>query len=85
MSSIQVAATEGSTIHPVFHVSLLKKKVGNNAVVSSSLPKVDEFKRVEVNPVAILDRKIMKKGNRVVVMRLIQWSKLFKENATQED
>jgi hypothetical protein len=64
---------------------LLKKKVGNNAVVSSSLPKVDEFKRVEVNPVAILDRKVMKKGNRVVVMRLIQWSKLFKENATQED
>jgi hypothetical protein len=46
---------------------------------------VDEFKRVEVNPVAILDRKVMKKGNRVVVMRLIQWSKLFKENATQED
>jgi hypothetical protein len=64
---------------------LLKKKVGNNAVVSSSLPKVDEFKRVEDNPVAILDRKVMKKGNRVVVMRLIQWSKLFKENATQED
>jgi hypothetical protein len=59
--------------------------VGNNAVVSSSLPKVDEFKRVEVNHVAILDRKVMKKGNRVVVMRLIQWSKLFKENATQED
>jgi hypothetical protein len=59
--------------------------VGNNAVVSSSLPKVDEFKRVGVNPVAILDRKVMKKGNRVVVMRLIQWSKLFKENATQED
>lgn len=34
----------------------------NNVAVSSLLPKVDEYyKRVKVNPVAILDRKIMKK------------------------
>jgi hypothetical protein len=36
--------------------------VENNVAVSSLLPKVDEYyKRVKVNPEAILDRKIMKK------------------------
>lgn len=53
-------------MHPVFHVSLLKKKVGNNTVVSSSLPIMDYCGRV--NPVAILDRKIIKKDNQAVVI-----------------
>jgi hypothetical protein len=50
-----------STIHPVFHVSLLKRKVGSNVVVSSILPRLDEYRRVKVLLVEPLDRKIMKK------------------------
>ena len=44
-----------------FYVSLINKKVKNNATLSSLLPKVDEYRRVKVNPMAILDRKIMKR------------------------
>jgi hypothetical protein len=56
-------------MHPVFHVSLLKKKVGNNAAVSSSLLIMDYCGRVKVNPVVILDIKIIKKDNQTVVIR----------------
>lgn len=45
---------------------------------------VDEYEMVKFSPITILDKKIMKK-NRVVVMVLIQWSNLFKEDATRKD
>lgn len=50
---------KGSTIHLVFHVSLLEKKVRKvDVVVSSLLPRVDGYGRVEDCLVVILDRKI---------------------------
>ena len=46
---------------------------------------VDEYEMVKFSQIAILYKKIMKKKNRVVVMVLIQWSNLFKEDATSKD
>jgi hypothetical protein len=40
---------------------------------------------MQIVPIAILDRKIMKKDNRAVTAGLIQWSNLFPEDATWED
>ena len=76
---------EGSLIHPVFRVSLLKKKIGDTAITSSKLPMTDREGRMHIVPVAILDRKIMKKDNRAVTAGLIQWSNLYPEDATWED
>jgi hypothetical protein len=39
---------------------LLKEKVGDNVVISTFLPKVDNYGMMKVNP---LDRKVMKKDN----------------------
>jgi hypothetical protein len=75
----------GSVVHPVFHVSLLRKKVGEVAIVSQALPIVDAEGRVKVYPVTILERKLMKKGNAAVVAGLIQWSNSFPEDATWEE
>jgi hypothetical protein len=55
----------------MFYVSFLKGKVGNNVVITLQLPVTDDRERVKVKPIAILDKKPMKKGNHAVVMRLI--------------
>ena len=76
---------EGSLIHPMFHVSLLKKNIGDTTITSSKLPATDKEGRMHIMPIAILDRKIMKKDNRAVTVGLIQWSNLYPEDATWED
>jgi len=58
-------------IHPIFHVSLLKKYVGVVPSVLGSVPEVDEPGLLAAEPVAILARKLGKKGNRAVVYLLI--------------
>jgi len=40
---------------------------------------------VKVSPMAVIEMKMMKKGNKVVTIRLIQWSNKLKEDATWED
>ncbi|XP_033513828.1 uncharacterized protein [Nicotiana tomentosiformis] len=74
-----------SKVHPVFHVSLLKKKVGNMVVVQTVLPSTSEDGQFLVKPVAILQRQMVKKNNAAVVKVLVQWSNLSPEHATWEN
>jgi hypothetical protein len=55
-------------IHLVFHVSLHKKKLSENVVTSTTLTIVGGGGRAKIASVTILDRKLMKKGNKVEVM-----------------
>jgi hypothetical protein len=77
----------GSLIHPVFHVSQFKKKkrLGPAVPVNNSLPLVGTNGQVKLEPVAILDRRIVKKNNQVGVEIPVQWSNLDLEDATLED
>jgi len=50
-----------SQIHPVFHVSQLRKQVGPKPV-QSTLPDVDDQGMLMAEPVVMLDRKLAKKG-----------------------
>ena len=85
MVAYELKLPEGSLIHPVFHVSLLKKKVGDATIVLGKLPVSDKEGRMRIMPVAILDRKLMKRGNGAATAVLVQWSNLFPEDATWED
>lgn len=71
-----------SSIHPVFHVSLLKKVVGTPS--HPMLPFPSDVQSVQV-PELVLDRRLKTKDNRVVSQLLIKWSHLPPELATWED
>lgn len=72
-------------VHPVFHVSQLKKKVGLHDQTTSTLPPFDEKGQHLLIPVAILEKMIVKKNNTAVGQWLIQWGHLPVEEATWED
>lgn len=76
---------DDAKIHPVFHVSLLKRKLGQNVTAQSTLPPVSPDGNLQMEPVAVLNRRMIKRQNKAVVQWLIQWSRSFPEDATWED
>lgn len=71
-------------IHPVFHVSLLKKKVGSNVVINPHLPPVIDPKNPHWYPAKVLDRMLVKRGGKASAKWLIQWMGAPVEDATWE-
>lgn len=81
----QLELPSNSKIHPVFHVSCLKRKLGATNVQQSVLPSIQEDGRMQLEPISVLDRRVVKKNNRPVVQWLIHWSNSFPEDATWEN
>lgn len=73
---------KSKSIHPVFHVSCLKKKLGAANVHQSKLSLIQEDARMQLEPFALLDRRMIKRNNRHVAQWLIHWSNTFLEYAT---
>lgn len=67
-------------IHPVFHVSLLKQAPEPPGKIIP-LP-VDS--RFRLTPVSVLDRQLVKRGNRAAMKVLVQWVGQTKQDATWE-
>lgn len=76
---------EGVKIHPVFHVSQLKKHVGPTVVPSSDLPLVDANGKIHTAPALVLQVRQIPRNNLPVVQWLIQWEGLSPEEASWED
>ena len=83
---------EGSHIHPVFHVSLLKKKLGDSNPTTVALPPttvalpptVDDGE-ILIQPEAILNTHRIKNGSRFVEESLVKWKQLPNDDATWEN
>ncbi|XP_071933155.1 uncharacterized protein [Coffea arabica] len=75
----------GSKIHPIFHVSLLKRKIGDQISPVLQLPDVNAKEHLRLEPVAVLDRRIVKKRNAAAVQRLVHWWGTDPAEATWED
>lgn len=67
-------------IHNVFHVSQLKESIGSRHNIQVTLPTVAETGILDPKPVAILERRMVKRGNNPAVMVLVQW-----ENGTAQE
>ena len=70
-----------SKIHPVFHVSMLKGKIGESTQVLQTLSEVLNHEVLSFIPQAVLDERV-KRGK---VECLIHWQWLLPTNATWED
>jgi hypothetical protein len=73
---------ESSRIHPVIHVSHLKKAIGQNYQVPTCLPSPDNVLQI---PVRILQRRLLSQGNRSITQGLVHWSSQPESMATWED
>jgi hypothetical protein len=74
-----------SRVHPVFHVSCLKKVIGDKIPVQTILPELDEEGKIILEPKAITDTRICQLRNRSISEYLIKWRKLPAEDSTWED
>ena len=74
-----------SRIHPVFHVSQLKPYTPDYTPVFSELPQVPDLVTSETEPVAIVERRMMKKGDAPVIQLQVQWSNRSPTTTTWED
>jgi hypothetical protein len=53
----QLALPSHSKIHPVFHVSCLKKVIGTKCQTQTNLPELDEEGSIWLQPQAVLDQR----------------------------
>lgn len=72
-------------IHPVFHVSQLKKHLGAKALPSPYLPVVNNDGTLKTAPAMVLQVRQIPRRNIPVVQWLIQWTNLSPKEATWED
>ena len=73
-----------SQIHPVFHVSCLKKVVGPNCQVKSTLLELTEEGFIWIHPVATLQTRECQLHHQTIKKFLVQWKDTSPEDATWE-
>ena len=82
--SYELELPEGSKIHNVFHVSCLKKVVGQFINTSEELPPLDEEGQLELVLDKVLEFWQWKLRSGVIIECLIRWRGLLVEDATWE-
>jgi hypothetical protein len=75
---------EGSKIHNVFHISCLKKVVGQHVSISQELPPLDEEGQLELVPEEVLEQTQRRLRSRIIKECLVKWRGLPVEDATWE-
>jgi hypothetical protein len=74
-----------SRVHPIFHVSCLKKVISEKIPVQTILRELDEEGKIILEPEAITNIRIRQLRNRSISEYLIKWRKLLVEDSTWED
>lgn len=70
--------------HDFFHVSCLKKALGQHISLSSELPPLDEEGKLILVPERIIETRERKLRSRIIKEHLVKWKDLPEEDATRE-
>ena len=73
-----------SHIHPVFHVSCLKKVIGTNIRAQTILPEMDMEGSIILEPEAILNKCTYQLLSQSIIEVLIQWHDMQPKDTTWE-
>ncbi|GKC97283.1 retrotransposable element Tf2 [Tanacetum coccineum] len=82
--SYKLELPDNAQIHPVSHVSQLKAHRGETPLSPGNLPHCNNEGLIAVEPYAILDKRMAKKGNAAAVYVLVQWLNGTIDDATWE-
>ena len=74
----------GSSVHNTFHVSCLKKALGQQVTATEELPPTDDERHLVLQPEAILDTRERQLRSKTVKEYLVRWKNLPDEDATWE-
>ena len=80
-----MCSSDLSRVHPVFHVSCLKKAIGENIPVQKILLELDEEGKIILEPEAVTETRTRQLRNRSISKYLIKWNNLPAEDSTWED
>jgi len=72
-------------VHPVFHVSCLKKVIGDKLPIQTILPKLDEEGKIILEPKAGKQTRTPSLGNQSISEYPIKWKNLPIEDFTRDD
>jgi hypothetical protein len=71
-------------IHLAFHVSCLKRKLGQHISPLPTLPPIDKNGEIKLEPKTLVDRRLSKKRGRAVTEVLVKWKGAPIEDNTWE-
>jgi len=74
-----------SRVHPIFHVSCLKKFTGDKLLVQTILAELDEEGQIILKPEAVIETRTRQLRNRSISKYLIEWKNLPTEDSTWEE
>jgi hypothetical protein len=80
----QLAFPNNSKLHPVFHVSCLKKVIGAKCQIQTNLPELDEEGSIWLQPEVVLDQHEHRLCQRTIKEVLAQWKDTTPTDATFE-
>jgi hypothetical protein len=80
----QLALPSQSKLHPVFHVSCLKKVIGTRCQLQTNLPELAEEGSIWLQPEAVLDQRERRLRQRTIKEVLVQWKDMTPADATWE-
>jgi hypothetical protein len=80
----QLALANNSKLHPVFHVSCLKKVIGAKCQIQTNLPKLVEEGSIWLHLEVVLDQNECRLHQRTIKEVLVQWKDTTPTDATWE-